>query len=95
MEHTTMLLFHRTATHGEWWAMSSDLTDLFPTMDEAIIAHMQHRLTVTEIGHPLDDPLAGTPVVDRLTRRCVKLAFSLMFWASCPTRDLHRQGQRR
>jgi hypothetical protein len=59
-----MLLFHRTATHGEWWAMSSDLTDLFPTMDEAIIAHMQHRLTVTEIGHPLDDPLAGTPVVD-------------------------------
>jgi hypothetical protein len=59
-----MLLFHRTSTEGDHVSMSSDLTDLFLAMDEAIIALMEHRLFVTEIGHPLDDPLDGTLVVN-------------------------------
>jgi hypothetical protein len=59
-----MLLFHHTSTDGDQWSMSSDLFDLFPTAVEAIAAFTGHRLFLTELAHPLDDPLNGTPVVD-------------------------------
>jgi hypothetical protein len=59
-----MLLYHRTSVEGDQLAMSSELMDLFPTALEAMTAQVEHRLFVTELAHPLDDPLTGTLVVD-------------------------------
>jgi hypothetical protein len=59
-----MYIFHRLPPDDPDWSMSTKLSDLFPTAVEAITAYFDHRLFVTEIQHPLEDPISGTPVVD-------------------------------
>jgi hypothetical protein len=59
-----MYIYHRLSTDDADWSMSTSLPDLFLTAVEAITAYTEHRLFVTEIQHPLEDPISGTPVVD-------------------------------
>jgi hypothetical protein len=46
------------------WALLTNLPDLFPIAVEVINAYLEHQLFVTELQHPLDDPLSGSPVID-------------------------------
>jgi hypothetical protein len=88
-----MYIFHRLPPDDPDWSMSTNLSELFPTAVEAIAAYMEHRLFVTEIEHPLADPIYGAPVVDpeRITE-----AISAQFAEDEPTPyDINRPEEER